>query len=155
MAGLQHEGVGVCRDPVTGGVQGRRGKGSGVLGVWEDLSLPDPLPTVLQAFFIYSLEAWEGGNAAPFRRCGNRGTERRSVLDVCYLTQPSRQEAEHLLASSRGRSGMLSHCPGLQPRGRAAVSSQGCWLRNVCLFPLKSAIPQFPTLSAQWSIRER
>lgn len=144
----------MCRDPVTGGVQGRRGKGSGVLGVWEDISLPDPLPAGLHAFFIYSLEPWEGGIAAPFHRRGNRGTERRSVLDACYLTQSSRQEAGHLFTLSRGRSGMLSHCPGLQPRGRAAVSSQGCWLRSVCLFPLKSVIPQFSTLSAQWSSRE-
>lgn len=76
------------------------------------------------------------------------------MLDACYLTQSSRQEAEHLFTLSRGRSGMLSHCPGLQPRGRAAGSSQGCWLRNMCLLPLKSVIPQFSTLSAQWSSRE-
>lgn len=76
------------------------------------------------------------------------------MLGVCYLAQSSRQEAGHLFTLSHGRSGTLSHGPGLQPRGRAAVSSQGCWLRNVCLFPLKSVIPQFSTLSAQWSSRE-
>ena len=140
-----------------------RGAGEEAEGKWcpgcvGALILTSPLPTVSQAFFIYSLEPWEGGNAAPFHRCGNRGTERRSVLDVCCLTQSSRQEAEHLLALSRGRSGMLalswSAAVG-QPRGRAAASSQARWLRNVRLFPLKSVIPQFPPLSAQWSIRER
>ena len=80
------------------------------------------------------------------------------VLSLSVLTSGSRALTRPVARPLRDASPVLVCSRGAatgQPRGRAAASSQARWLRNVRLFPLKSVIPQFPPLSAQWSIRER